>query len=284
MKYNNLISRAIYNWAIPRVRNRLPLWGIPQKNTRFKAYCVGTWKTGTTSIHKAFSQNYRSAHEPEAGFLADQLLAFATGKIDKDELTQFVKRRESGLGLEMNSGGYNHFLIDILVKEWSEAKFILTIQDCYSWLNSVLNHQYRNRCYNQAKLFRWRRNLGRFICGYHEFKHAPEEKILADNGFYTLDGYFRHWQEHANRVIATVPKDRLLIVKTKEINQDIPKIEEFLGLTSGSLLTQVQENRVREKQKRHFLTQIDQDFLEAKANFHCKELMDKYFPEVKGFN
>jgi len=24
--------------------------------------------------------------------------------------------------------------------------------------------------------------------------------------------------------------------------------------------------------------------LEEKANFHCKELMDKYFPEVKGYS
>lgn len=79
-----------------------------------------------------------------------------------------------------------------------------------------------------------------------------------------------------------MPKDRLLIVKTTEINQDIPKIEKFLELTPGSLLTQVRENVGREKQKHYFLTQIDPAFLEAKANFHCKELMDKYFPEVKG--
>jgi hypothetical protein len=287
MKTTSLITRAINNWVIPRVRNHLPLWCIPQKNTRFKAYCVGAHKTGTTSIHKAFSQNYRSAHEPEARVLTDQLLAFATGKIDKDEFTQFVKRREKGLGLEMNSSGHNYLLIDILVKEWSEAKFILTIRDCYSWLDSILNHQYRNRRYNQARYaknpFRKMRDLRQFF-RYHEFKHAPEEKILADNGFYTLDNYFQRWQEHIHRVITTVPKDRLLIVKTTEINQDIPKIEKFLELTPGSLLTQVRENVGRDRQKHYFLTKIDQDFLEAKANSHCKELMDKYFPEVKGFN
>jgi len=34
-------------------------------------------------------------------------------------------------------------------------------------------------------------------------------------------------------------------------------------------------------QKFNLLAQIDKDFLAAKANLHCKELMDKYFPEIK---
>ena len=288
MKNKNLITKATNNWLIPRVRNYLPLWSIPEKNRRFKAYCVGTWKTGTTSIHAAFRQNYCSAHEPESGFLCNRLVAFANGKIDKGELIQFVKRREKWLGLEMNSGGLNYLLVDILVSEWNETKFILTIRDCYSWLDSFLNQHYRDYCYLQAHYSNFRKKWGikvhEIIFGYDEFKHAPEEKILADNGLYTLDGYFRHWREHIQQVIATVPKERLLIVKTKEINQDLPKIEQFLGLISGSLQAKVHENVRHEKQKYYFLSKIDKDFLEAKANFYCQELMNKYFPEVKWFN
>jgi hypothetical protein len=77
-------------------------------------------------------------------------------------------------------------------------------------------------------------------------------------------------------------KYRLLVVKTSEINQSIRKIENFLGITQGTLPNQIREN-VRRKNF-NILSSIDKNFLEEKANFHCQELMDKYFPEVKGFN
>ncbi len=287
MKITNLIKR-VKTWAIPRFKNSLPLWCFPKRQLRFKAYCIGMPKTGTTSVHAAFSQKYSSAHEPEGGLLFNRLLAYATGKINKSELTRFVKHRDRRLGLEMDSFWISYFFVDILVNEFSDAKFILTIRDCYSWLDSILEQDYYHHRWLKTHYSDFRKlkgiKLQDILFGYNEFKHAPEEKILAENGLYTLDGYFRYWKEHNRRVIATVPKERLLIVKTKEINQDIPKIETFLGLTPGTLLTKARENVRHEKQKHNFLSKIDKDFLEEKANFHCKELMDKYFPDVKDFN
>ena len=99
---------------------------------------------------------------------------------------------------------------------------------------------------------------------------------------YTLDGYFSYWAEHNSQVLAKVPEERLFTVRTREINQNITRIENFLGITPSSLPKNVHGNVA--SQKFHILSQIDKDFLEEKANFHCKELMDKYFPEVKGFN
>jgi hypothetical protein len=74
----------------------------------------------------------------------------------------------------------------------------------------------------------------------------------------------------------------LLVVKMPELTQSIPQIETFLGITPGSLPTFVRGNVTTKKC--HILSQIDKDFLEEKANFYCKELMDKYFPDVKGYS
>jgi hypothetical protein len=71
-------------------------------------------------------------------------------------------------------------------------------------------------------------------------------------------------------------------VKTQEINQSIPKIEAFLEIKPNTLPTHIHGNKADKKLQ--LLAQIDRDFLEAKANLHCKELMDKYFPEIKGYN
>jgi hypothetical protein len=247
---------------------------------------VGAAKTGTTSIHAAFRQQYRSAHEPEWGLLIHKLLAFAHGKINKSELSRYVKHRDRRLALEIDSSHLNYHLLDILVSEFGDAKFILTIRDCYSWLDSLLNHHYP--VYFSLQKHQLRRNRNLWVKLYdidfkmNEFKHAKEENILANKGLYTLDGYFSYWREHNSRVLATVPEDKLLVVKTQNINQDIQKIEEFLGIMPSTISNNVREN-VRKK-KFNILSQIDKDFLEEKANIHCRELMDEYFPEVKGFN
>ena len=278
-KIANVIRKANY-WATP-IYERLPLWCFPKRNQRFKAYNVGMPKTGTTSIHIMFSDKYRSGYETESRFVVDKILAFAQGKINKNEFSQYIKRRDRRLGLEMDSSTLNYFLLDILPSEFEEAKFILPIRDCYSWLDSYINHNlarpYLRQHWSKSWLVKW--NKFRFKA--NQFEHAQEEKVLADNGLYTLDGYFSYWMEHNSQILAKVPAERLFVVKTKEINQNIPRIEDFLGITAGSLPRNVRGNVG--SQKFHILSQIDQDFLEAKANFHCKPLMDKYFPEITGF-
>jgi hypothetical protein len=260
----------------------LPSWCFPERHLRFKAYCVGMGKTGTTSMHAIFSNQYRSAHEPEYRFLIAKILAFVKGDIDKIQFIQYVKHQDRRLGLEMNSSGLNYFLIDILVNEFNDAKFILTIRDCYSWLDSLITYWIAAPIVIERHW--WKRaliDLADFRFGANKFQHAQEENILADKGLYTLDGYFSYWREHNSKIIATIPKERLLVIKTQEIDQSIRRIEEFLGIPLGTLPNKVREN-VRRK-KFNFLSQIDKDFLEEKANFHCKELMGKYFPEMKGF-
>jgi hypothetical protein len=258
----------------------LPSWCFPERQLRFKAYCVGMEKTGTTSIDAIFSRaQYRSAHEAEASFLIPKILASAKGKINHSQLTQYVKHRDRRLGLEMDSSNINYYLIDILVKEFSEAKFILTIRDCYSWLDSLIDQHISTLT---RSLFRHQRADLNDLRFRADKKHAQKEIILANYGQYTLDGYFAFWNEHNSKVLATVPEERLLVIKTREIDQNLRTIEEFLGIPLGTLPKNVREKA--RKKRFDLLSQIDKDFLEAKANFHCKELMNKYFPEVKGFN
>ena len=283
---NNLVSIAreadLKKAAIP-VYDILPSWCFPERHLRFKAYCVGMGKTGTTTMHAIFRNQYRSAHEPEARFLTKKIIAFTQGNIDQSQFTQYIKHQDRRLGLEMNSSNLNYYLIDILVNEFSNAKFILTIRDCYSWLDSIINHHLVNL--NRLKSNNWFRHDWLLLTDMRyrtDKKHVKEETILANNGLYTLDGYFSSWRESNSKILATVPEERLLIVKTAEINQSIQRIEEFLGIPVGTIPNRVREN-VRSK-KTNLLSQINKDFLEEKANFHCKELMDKYFPEVKGFN
>lgn len=274
------LTNKMHYWATP-IYDRLPTQCFPQRALKFKAYGVGTAKSGTVSLYLMFKhRHYRAAHEADSRFLIYKILASINGKIDEATLTRYVKHRDRRLGLEMDSSNLNYYLLDILVREFEEAKFILTIRDCYSWLDSYINLQL-----NRPELQNWWRihvkHLVDFEFGAHQFKHVKAEKVLSERGLHTLDGYLSYWAKHNHKVLTTVPAERLLVIKTQNINQDVPKIEAFLGLPTGTLPKRVHGNIA--PRKFHLLAKIDRAFLEDKVKIHCQSLMRAYFPEIKDF-
>lgn len=107
---------------------------------KFHAYCVGTPKSGTHSIAGLLS-SYKSQHEPAKEQYINSVLLFVGGLINNDVLRDFTRSIDVELCLEMNSSNLNEFYIDLYVSEFPKAKFILTIRDCYSWLDSYINNQ-----------------------------------------------------------------------------------------------------------------------------------------------
>lgn len=241
------------------------------KPRRFHVYCVGTAKSGTHSIADLFRISYRAAHEVEAEELINTLLDTWKSPMNEETLIKHIRARDETLYLELDSSQLNYFLIDILIKEFPDTKFILTIRDCYSWLDSFINHQLARPCPPN-----WLR-MRDFRFKHSRFKYAEEEQILAQHGLYTLDGYLSYWAEHNREVLAKVPKSRLLMIRTHEISTEIERIAEFVGVLPETL------NREKShsfKAKEHFniLSSIDKYFLEEKINTHCKSLMDEVFP------
>jgi hypothetical protein len=280
MLSKNALKNLVKPYVVP-IYERIPGWCFPKHRRRFQAYGVGMGKTRTTSLHKMFSLNYRSVHEPEYNILTPKIIAFAHGEIDQKKFTDYIKHRDRRLSLEIDSSSLNAFIIDILVTEFKDAKFVLTIRDCYSWLDSVFNQ--RIACFNFEKKnnIQLNREWLHFIYEKYQFKHAKEEQILANEGLYTLDDYLSSYKERHNKIFQTVPPERLLIIKTPEINQSIPKIAQFLDIPPESLLVNVRAHVRKEKDKYNLLAQIDRDFVREKVKFHCEELMCQYFPEVK---
>jgi protoheme ferro-lyase len=241
------------------------------KPRRFQAYCLGTAKSGTPSIAEIFNPNYRALHEPESEELIAKVLAAQNSQQSKSALLEYVKRRDRNMRLELDSSQLNYFLLDSLVSEFPNAKFILTIRDCYSWLDSFINHQLSRNCspnWQRLRDFRFDSNS----------EYKEEERILAQHGLYTLDGYLSYWAEHNREVLTTVPKEKLLVVRTHEIPQEIEKIADFLSISLDKLNLSKAHSF---KAKNHFniLSEIDKQFIDNKVNLHCKSLMDEFFPE-----
>ncbi len=249
-----------------------------QRVRRTRLYGVGTPKSGTNSISKMFSKNVRAVHEPQAVTLIDKYLDWRNGRVSDREMTEWVRARDHEMALEVDSSWLNVLILETLAREFPDARFVLTIRDCYSWLNSNFNHSLRT-----AKVDpRWNQ-LREFQARHKTFVHAPEEQVLKRNGFPTLDACFFRWVTHNEQALATVPAERLLVVRTNEIARRAHEIADFAGLPRSTIRLH-RAHAFQNPVRKEIIREIDRYFLEQKVEEQCRPLMAKFFPEIKSLD
>jgi len=111
-----------------------------------------------------------------------------------------------------------------------------------------------------------------------EFTHSKEEQVLVDRGLYTLDGYLSYWAEHNETVLRTVPRSRLLVIKTREIDRSIGRIADFLGIPADTIDTSATRSNVAEA-KSDILSHLPASLIEEKVAQYCSGVMGDFFPE-----
>jgi len=243
----------------------------------FHAYCIGTSKSGTHSVAEIFGKRYRAAHEPEYEQLIEMIVRASSGAASRTELTEFINSRDSRLCLELECSHPLFHVLDVLISEFKEAKFILTIRDCYSWLDSQINSQLS---YIETKPWQDFDDL-KFsgVTG----RQSREEQIFARFGLYTLDGYLAAWALHNHKVLTTVPAERLLVIRTQDIARELPELADFLGVPVTYLDT-AGAHSFKGGKKFDLLSKLDENYLDKKVDKHCRVIMDTYFPELRNFS
>ncbi len=225
-----------------------------------------------------FSKNVRAGHEVRSLELIDKILDRHNGRISETEMTAWLLARDYELALEVNSAAQNFWVMDILLREFPDARFVLTIRDCYSWLNSHINQRLRFPNVDP----RWAM-LRELRLSPNARVYESGEQVLKEKDLYSLDAHFSHWTLHNARVLAEVPAGRLLVVRTDQIGQRALEIAGFAGLPPHA----VRLHRTHEYKnpiKQEIVRQIDRDFLERKVEQHCRPLMTRFFPEIKSLD
>lgn len=262
--------------TMDQIKDFIRYWTFPYlKPRRFHAFGVGTPKSGTHSLEAVFTGHYRTWHEPELERFMRIIVARADGSVSESGTRAHLRRLDRCKWLELNSSWLNYALLDLLLDEFPQAKFVLTIRDCYSWLDSVFNHLLaRNQQEFQQRFHQW--YADRLWTGDHQ----AGDQVLADRGLFPLDGFLRFWSEHNTRVIDMVPSERLLIVRTQDIRQDIPRMAKFMGVPADTL-DPGRSHEYKAEAKLGLLREIDPEYLQACVQARCKDLMDRFFPEIK---
>jgi hypothetical protein len=248
----------------------------PDQSRAFHAYCVGNAKSGTYSLVGMLEANFRSGHEPERSELLSFILSEADGAVTPDGAAAFIRERDQRLALEFDSSWVNFFVVGHLVRIFPDAKFILLIRDCYTWLESVINHMLTRKIPTDARTFMdwW------FESDKHP--HRTEEELLKEHGLFSLDSHLNCWRKHTTATCAQVPADRLLVIRTHEIRNASESLARFLGVPRARV-DESEYHRNKGRKAKPLLSLVDGAFLEDRVAALCQEEMCRYFPEVRSF-
>lgn len=244
-----------------------------RRRRRAHLYCVGTAKSGTSSLAALFGDALHARHETDSEHGIDTILRRQAGALSDSELRRYLLRRDRRLRLEIDSSQLNVFFLDALVELFPDARFLLTLRDPYSWVDSFINHQMGRSAPHKWPLLRDLRFRP------DTFTHPREEALLAEKGLYTLDGYFSYWASHNRTVLDTVPAERLLVVRTHEISERTSDIAAFAGVPAAAANRQ-RSHANKAKRRYHLLRDVSVDHLHQRATAHCRALMQQYFPHV----
>ncbi len=242
---------------------------------RFHAYNIGIPKTGTTSIAALFGA-YRSAHEFMFPETVEQIVAVNNGLISDEAFREYIIYRDRKGCLEMDSASFNHYYLDILVESFPNAKFIFTIRDCYSWLNSFLNMLLRWRAFDKNPP-KWHLEYSRFIFGELNFDIFSSRPNCINKLPELLDIFLRFWRDSNRYILERLPKERSLVVRVNQISESIDKIADFVGIPGNSLISEVRHAN-QASGTFNLLKSMNSDVLEERCAFYCSDLMSRIFP------
>jgi hypothetical protein len=230
---------------------------------------VGAAKTGSTSLAAMFSHNYRVAHEPQVRKTTQLVIDWLEGRIQRDELQQKLLARDRQLKLELESAHPLGYISGVLADTFPRAKFIVTLREPYSWLESRLNY------HHQVSPPAWE-NYRNYFWIQRNTEYLRQEEILDQLGLCSLDTYLNQYADHYQRVLSEIPKERFLLIKTSEINNSIPFLADYLGVNPQKIRT---SHSKQSSNKIQPLKKMEQEFVRSKIWEHCQEIIVNYFPD-----
>lgn len=262
----------LHTWRfVPRTRER-----------RFHAYCVGAPKSGTHSIGTVFHRYY-AAHEPKPRDLILHILRKESGRMTPEECRAYVERRDRSLRLEMESNNNLVFFLEHVVRAFPSSPFLMTIRDCYSSIDSRINHDLARRAAKWRPIKSYWQALWDLKFLREGSTYEPGDEVMERHGLYPLRGYLSAWARHNQKVLDTVPAERLLVIRTGEIRKRLPEIAQFVG-AEPEMLDARRSHSYRVKRRYNFLEQLDPQFLEQTVERYCRPLMDRFFPEIRNLS
>lgn len=251
------------------------LFGGGRVPRQARLYCVGMPRSGTHSVAAIFDRSIRARHEPQLRVTMRTVLEHHEGRLPTDALRQHLRERDRRLRLDVDASHVNAFLIDALQAEFADARFLLTMRDCYSWLDSAMNHTRNSRQWSRID----RRYLA-FWFGPNAHDYSPHDAFLGPLGLPSVDCHLAAWRRHNEVALAAAPADRLLVVPTGELAARLTEIADFAGIARERIAPGFRAHGVA-RATHGLLDRVDPGYLEERVAAQCGALMRRFFPGIR---
>jgi hypothetical protein len=242
---------------------------------QFQAYNVGLPKTGTSSIWTLFG-HYRSGNEFMERETVIQIVKRYDGSLSDTAFRAYLLRRDQEGGLEMDAASFNHFYLDLLVEMFPQAKFIFTIREPYTWMNSYCKMLLRYR-----RLFatqgvpppQWMTDYGRILFGTFSWDAFTSLDVFQSQLATLVDGFVRHWGEANRRIFALLPRDRALVLRTYEISTQLDALAQFVGVPRRTL-TAIDRRNVNPDHS-NVLQDLEPTFFQERCALYASDILQQ---------
>lgn len=242
------------------------------KPRRCQVFAVGSPKTGTHSLAALFARHYRSVHEPEAEAHVALLERRRAGRASDDEVKRWLSECDHRLWLEMDAAHINGEFARELCELFPAARFVLTMREPVAWVDSAMNQHLGRRPKPHWVLLR------ELMYGPRPENFPPEERLLQQQGVYPLDRYLAAWARRYRDVTASVPRERLLILRTDELMTRLPELADFCGVSRQHLAAS-SAHQFPARNQFGLIGQLAADYVRERVRNHAGDLVSALFPD-----
>jgi hypothetical protein len=205
-----------------------------------------------------------------------QIVKRYDGSLSDTAFRAYLLRRDQEGGLEMDAASFNHFYLDLLVEMFPQAKFIFTIREPYTWMNSYCKMLLRYR-----RLFatqgvpppQWMTDYGRILFGTFSWDAFTSLDVFQSQLATLVDGFVRHWGEANRRIFALLPRDRALVLRTYEISTQLDALAQFVGVPRRTL-TAIDRRNVNPDHS-NVLQDLEPTFFQERCALYASDILQQ---------
>jgi hypothetical protein len=198
---------------------------------------------------------------------------YIKGNIEEKGLTSFLLLRDKQLSLEFEASNFLYRAVPILESSFPNAKFIFTVREPLSWLESKVNQSIKGR--NRKD---WR-GYDDTLCSKYEKKYV--NKDLKKHGLQPLKSYLRYWSNHVGYVCEKIPKEKIVKVDTFKIKKELKSIANFIGAKKDFLDLKRAHSGVRDENRFSIGKDVSKSRVVEDIKEVCIPTIENYLPKLK---
>lgn len=235
-------------------------------------FCIGLPRSGTHTLELILRKKFKlkGNHEP----ISSVVLNFIINEYDnatKNDVDLYLSLKDRLLNIEFEASHYMIHMIKDLVQKYPYSKYIMSIRNPHDWLVSMI---YKSKEKNHKDNI-WRK-LQFKVIGFNEFIDQEDpniENILAL-------AYLDYYKKHLELCLKEIPKDRLMIIDTYEINDSLDLISKFIQRDYIENHSSLHSGKARKKFNTKFSDEVIFKLLDV-CNYFINTTDIKYFKNYK---